>query len=166
MHIPIYPLKGGNLTVEEFTAQLSAIRDSLPDRITPLSAMADVQELVGGQDMPVLKKKPELAKPLLSLVNDIIKAHETKHDFVGGLQGLEDLQRMGAAQNLRAQLVRAGRHLSLHENHGPKLHIAPHTRKTWASKNKTGLRIVREEDDTQPSLRVYNPDDDAPDRQR
>lgn len=160
MHVPVYPLKGGNLTAEDFTAQLAAIRDSLPDRSSTLSAMDAVQELVGGQDMPVLKKQPKLARPLLELVNTIIETHEGRHEHVGMEQGLNDIQRMGAAQNLREELVRAGVHLSAHEDRLYKLRIAPHTRafRTAESPNGRGLRITEERKDAGASLRIFNPD--------
>lgn len=112
MHIPVYSFKGGNYTAEDFATQLAAIEDSLPDRITPLSAMDDVQELISRHDMRMVERLPQLRDPLLGLVNAIIAAHEGSHKQVGE-SGWVDITRMAEAQQLRDTLLRSGPHLRM-----------------------------------------------------
>ena len=168
MTVPVYPLKGGDFSVEEFTTQLAAIQDSVSERKNPLDAIDDLRELVSKQDMQVLRKQPQMGAGVLKAVDTIIVAHENHHSAVDAEQGLENIQRMADAQILREQLMQQRHHLRAFSPSGTPLRPA-RREDGWAadkSPTKHVLRIFTDGDGNNPDTRPDNPGGDSGTRNR
>jgi hypothetical protein len=72
-----YRFAGGTMSASDFQATLAAIEDNLNEgQEYPLDSIMDVLELVGHQNIGMVREVPELKHALLHTVNAVLRAHE------------------------------------------------------------------------------------------